>query len=364
MKEGQSLRNNGFWARLRGFRNAPTPDLPESYPACTHVILLDGTMSTLIPGEETNIGLTYRLLSELDPADNTLVYYEPGIQWRGIKRALEVIAGIGINRTIKRSYLFLARNYRPGDQIYLMGYSRGAFAARSLAGLIDTIGLLRKAQITEEMLERVYHLYRCDPRGAEARALKLSRCHDGVSIKLVGVYDTVRALGIRWPIVWRLVPEAHSFHNHTLGPATLNGRHALALNEPRFAYSPVLWQVLPERLPDIQQMWFRGTHGDIGGHLGGWNAARPLSNIPLIWMLSEAEALGLRLPTGWQDRFPIDPLAPSVGSWQGWAKILWRRRRRKIGLDPSEFLHPSAKGSTTIPLPLPLPGVVVGEPAR
>jgi uncharacterized protein (DUF2235 family) len=105
-------------------------------PPHTHVVLLDGTMSSLIPGCETNIGLIYR--SAVGPAASAHVtlYYEPGIQWRGFRRAHEVVAGVGINRQIRRAYLFLARNYQPGDRVVLMGYSRGRLRG-ALAGGAD-----------------------------------------------------------------------------------------------------------------------------------------------------------------------------------------------------------------------------------
>ncbi len=307
------------------------------------MVLLDGTMSSLRRGNETNIGLTYRLLNELGPDKRVMVYYEPGIQWRGVKRAVEVLAGVGINRQIKRSYLFLARNYRPGDRIFLLGYSRGAYAVRSLAGLIDKLGLLRKAQVTEEAMERLYHLYECDPDGAAARSFKESRCHASVPISMVGVYDTVRALGLRWPVLWRLAPQSHEFHNHSLGPSTMHGRHALALDETREAFAPVLWDVPDERQSDIIQMWFRGTHGDVGGNLSGWNAARPLSNIPLVWMLGEAETCGLPLPPHWRSRYLTDAGGPSVGKLRGWGPYFLIRKRRMIGRDPSERVHVTAR---------------------
>jgi uncharacterized protein (DUF2235 family) len=155
-------RNRGLWTRIAGFRSK-APRLPDVRPPHTHVVLLDGTMSSLKPGCETNIGLTYRLLSDLPRDAHVTLYYEPGIQWRGFRRAHEVVAGVGINRQIRRAYLFLARNYRPGDRVVLMGYSRGAYAVRSLAGLIDGMGLLRAAQIDEETLDRVYSLYREAP---------------------------------------------------------------------------------------------------------------------------------------------------------------------------------------------------------
>lgn len=325
-----------FPRRSRGATRAVTAP-PQSF---THVILLDGTMSTLNPGCETNIGLTYRLLSELGPDVPMTLYYEPGIQWRGWRRVHEVMAGIGINRQIRRAYLFLARNYRPGDRVVLMGYSRGAYAVRSLAGLIDKMGLLRSAQITEESLERVYDLYRCEPNGAEAASLKASLCHSHVEISFLGVYDTVRALGLRWPLIWRFTGTPHPYHNHGLGTSTRVARHALALGETREAYTPVLWKV-GDPARDVAQVWFRGNHGDIGGQLDGVHASRPLANIPLTWMLGEAAAQGLPLPADWRARFPIDTSAPSTGPFAGWGKLFWARRRRVPGRDLSERLHPS-----------------------
>ena len=109
-------------------------------------------MSTLAHGQETNIGLSYRLLRDLPESAPVTLYYEPGIQWRGWRRGAEVIAGRGLNGQIARAYLFLARNYRPGDCVMAMGYSRGALAVQALVGLIERQGLLRPAQITPETL--------------------------------------------------------------------------------------------------------------------------------------------------------------------------------------------------------------------
>lgn len=307
-------------------------------PVRTHVVLLDGTMSSLSPGCETNIGLTYRLLRDLEASVPLTLYYEPGIQWRGLRRAHEVMAGIGINRQIRRAYLFLARNYRAGDAIVLMGYSRGAYAVRSLAGLIDQLGLLRAEEITEDRLARIYELYRRDPFEAAAAELRDRHCHPSAPIRFLGVYDTVRALGLRWPVIWRFSGTPHPFHSHALGPSTQTARHALALHESRAAYEPVLWRTDGQKR-DVQQMWFAGNHGDIGGQLGGRRASRPLANVSLRWMLGEAEAAGLPLPRGWRARFPADAAAPSIGPLAGWGKAFWSRRRRRPGDDPSERVH-------------------------
>ena len=91
----------------------------------------------------------------------------------------------------------------------------------------------------------------------------------------------------------------------------------------------------------MEQVWFRGSHSDIGGQLSGFEAARPLANIPMVWMLERAEACGLPLPESWHDRYVRDVTAPSVGTVRGWGKFFLARRRRVIGADPSERLHPS-----------------------
>lgn len=305
-----------------------------------HVIVLDGTMSSLEPGEETNAGLTYRLLQDVNGQVN--LYYEAGVQWTSWQSTLDVMMGRGLNRQIRRAYGFLSSRYRPGDRIFLMGYSRGAFAARSLAGIIDRIGLLRSECATERNVRQAYRLYEANPDGDAAQAFFQEHCHPETEIEMVGVWDTVKALGLRLPILWRLTEERHAFHNHHLGHSIKHGFHALALEETREVFEPVLWECPDGWQGRAEQMWFHGTHGDIGGQLGGFEEARPLANIPLVWMLEKAQDCGLPLPEGWQDRFPVDASAPSVGTWQGLGKMFLIRKRRVIGHDPSEMVHDSA----------------------
>lgn len=327
-----------------GFRQAPEPVADVPAPPRTHVVLLDGTMSSLAPGAETNIGLSYRLLMDL-PRDGSLrVYYEPGIQWRGVRRAHEVMAGIGINRQIRRAYVWLASSYRPGDQVFLLGYSRGAYAVRSLGGLIDRMGLIKRDKLAQDRVEALYELYRSAPGGEAAQAMRAEFCISDVPIRFLGVYDTVRALGMRYPLAWRFLPLPHPYHTHTLGAHIEIARQALAMDETRLAYQPILWDTthaLPDQ--DVAQVWFKGSHGDIGGQLNGKTEARPRSNVALTWMLEEAEAAGLPLPPDWHDRFETDVDAPSVGTFSGFGKLFWERRRRVIGVDASETIHPTAQ---------------------
>jgi uncharacterized protein (DUF2235 family) len=306
-----------------------------------HVVILDGTMSSLQPGQETNAGLTFRLLREGGRRARLSLYYEPGIQWTSWTQAQDVIQGRGMNLQIRRAYGFLASHYRPGDRIYLFGYSRGAYAVRSLAGVIDRVGLIRADQATERNVTLAYRHYQTAPDAPAARAFAAAFCHDEVHIEMVGVWDTVKALGLRLPLLWKLTEARHAFHTPHLGRSVRHGFHALALNETRAAFAPVLWTSAPDWTGNVEQVWFRGAHGDIGGHLGGFVAARPLSNIPLVWMLDRAEACGLPLPPRWRARFPCDPTAPMAGTLRGAGKLFLLRRRRPIGQDRSEHIHPS-----------------------
>ena len=311
----------------------------------THIVMLDGTMSSLTPGSETNVGQMYRLL---EGCGDLCVYYEPGIQWRGWQRSFEVMAGVGINRQIKRAYHWLATHYQPGDHIYFVGYSRGAYAVRALAGLIDRIGLLRDEFATPAKVDRAYDHYMNDATSPEARLFAAHTCHPKVSINAVACFDTVQAIGLRWPLVWRFVPDVHVFRDAMPASITKRGFHALAYDETRMAYAPKLWDVPEHKTGDFEQRWFKGTHGDIGGQLGGFNAARPLSNMSLTWVLEALEADGLAVPAGWRDRFPTDASAPSAGNWRGFGFLFLWRKRRKTGQEATETFDASLTNAAAL----------------
>lgn len=330
------LRN--WFFGLFGRRSRRAADGQRSRGPATHIIILDGTASSLKPGCETNAGLTYQLLREVGQRTNLTVYYEAGIQWRDWRETWDVMTGKGINRQIKRAYGVLASRYRAGDTIMLVGYSRGAYAVRSLAGVIDRVGLLHAEHATVSNIRTAYRHYEA---GATSQAAQSFRdfCHDDAPIEAVGVWDTVKALGMSFPLLWRLSQHKHAFHNSSLGPAVRNGFHALARDERRAAYAPVLWRCPDNWDGHMEQVWFKGTHGDVGGQLSDQMQSRPLSNIPLVWMLEQLEMCEMPLPEGWRNRFPMDVTAPSIGSWHGWAKLFWVRRTRTIGADRSERLH-------------------------
>lgn len=341
---------------LRIGRRVETSAPVRGREPCDHVILLDGTLSTLEPGQETNIGLIYRLLRSNPASSRLSLYYEAGVQWHLWRDTPDVAMGRGINRQIRRAYGWLASHYRPGDRIFLFGYSRGAYAVRSLAGLIDQVGLLKSDHATERNVQLAYRYYQ---RGGNSTFIPVFRrkfCRDTAEIEMIGVFDTVKALGVRLPFLWMWTEPQHEFHNHALSPVVRHGFQALAHDESRAAFAPVLWDTANgDWQGRVEQMWFRGTHGDVGGHLGGDETARPLANIPLIWMMEKAQRCGLSLPQGWRSRFDADPDAHSVGTWHGWGKAFLLRARREVGQDPSERIHGSVRPAARMQFPLALP---------
>ena len=311
--------------------------------ALTHVIILDGTGSSLQNGNETNAGLTYKLLCDAPTSAGLSLYYEAGIQWTDWRSTSDVAMGRGINRQIRRAYGYLASRFHPGDRIVLMGYSRGAFAVRSLAGVIDEVGLLKAEKATVRNVRQAYRHYQCGGDPTVRTAFRRRFCHTDTVIEMIGVWDTVKALGLRLPLLWKLTEPAHAFHNHHLSTVVKHGFHALALHETRAVYQPEMWECDNPREGRVAQVWFRGTHGDVGGHLSGFEASRPLANIPLVWMLERLEDCDVTLPENWRARFPCDASAPSVGLYRGWGKLFLLRRKRVVGQDPSESVHPTAQ---------------------
>ncbi len=326
----------------------------------THVVIVDGTLSRLEDGQETNAGILYKLLREVKPRTDLTVYYHPGIQGTGLSKWVKVAAGIGINLTISASYRQLSTYYNPGDRIMLFGFSRGAYSVRSLAGMITRIGLLQREHVTDRRVERAFRHYETDEVTPAARAFTRAYCHDNIKIELIGVWDTVKALGIQYPLLWRIAPMATDFHDHHLSASIANAYQALALDETRKAYEPILWDETDDFPGHAEQLWFPGAHADVGGHVASDMSARHLSNIPLVWMLERAERSGLPLPSGWQARYPADPAAPMIGNLGGMGKTFIRRARRKACMTPFDALHPSVLDRMKA-LPKYQPKAIIGD---
>ena len=343
-------------------------------PKTVHVFIIDGTMSRLDEGDETNAGLLYKLLKDQGPQRDQTVSYHPGVQATGMKKWVNIAAGIGINQSILEGYATLSSRYEPGDSIMLFGFSRGAYAVRSLAGLINRVGLLRKDAATQRRIHRAFRHYEARKLSPTAQDFSRIYCHENVPIQMLGVWDTVKALGLPYPVLNRLAPMATEFHDHALGQNVANAFQALALDENRSSYAPLPWRVKDEWPGHIEQMWFAGAHPDIGGHVRGRPKARFLANIPLVWMLAKAEACGLKLPPDWEAEFPTNAAAPMAGAYSGIAKFFIARAPREPFKCSSEALHPSVlarraalpryRPRAKIRLPEPKTGSEIERPER
>lgn len=247
-----------------------------------------------------------------------IVLYLRGVGSTGsqIQRLLAGATGAGVEDNIRSAYMFLAQNYRPArkegghdvpaDEIFLFGFSRGAFSARSLAGFISSAGLLKRQRLGD--LRRAWAYYRRvgNRSSKDFCAETGSDCHHDPEITFVGVWDTVGALGIPESIVGLQLNASHEFHDTTPSRIVANAFHALAIDEYRDEYVPTLWTGRAPKGATVEQCWFAGAHSDIGG---GY-ADRRLADIPLVWMARKAEQCGLALQ--WQDDDrPAEPLLPA-----------------------------------------------------
>ena len=307
------------------------------------VFVCDGTLSSLRAGEETNAGQLYRFISRLGADSRQLVRYDPGVQGTGWRKWVNAASGHGINRSIRNGYAFLAQNYRPGDRIFLFGYSRGAFAARSLAGMIGRVGLLQPQYSGPRYVDLAFRFYQIGSDSPARRHFSQNRCQPPVQIEMLGIWDTVKSLGLPYPLLNRLAPMATEFHDDQLAPHIQHGYHALAIDEDRTSYTPILWRRSPDWQGRLEQVWFPGCHSDVGGEVRGVPEARPLGNISLNWMLIRADRHGLVLPDGWQTHFPEDPGAPMIGSWRGTSALFLLRARRQVGMADGETVHLSIR---------------------
>ena len=333
------------WVSTRFLRDRKSKKMPERRlvdEALTHVIILDGTMSRLEPGYQSHARMAYDLLKAAN-SKGVFLHYQRGLQFkdRSYASAMAVLAGRGIDLQIQQAYGALASRYRPGDKIFLLGYSRGAYAVRSLGGIIDRVGLLTREHATQRNVNMAYRLYRNGSVSEIAQCFIREKCHHSTQITAIGVWDTVKALGIRVPLIWRIFAGRHKFHNDQIGSSVCNGFQALALDEMRTAFKPVMWSAPPNWAGSLEQKWFRGNHSDIGGQTFGASISRPLSNIPFVWVMQQLQSRGLLLAEGWDFEISQDVNAPSTGNWRGLQKFFLARSRREVGRYPSERIHSS-----------------------
>ncbi len=225
-----------------------------------------------------------------------IVFYDKGVGTGfGLDRLLGGAFGTGLSKNIGDAYRYLVGHYDEGDEIFLFGFSRGAYTVRSTAGLIRNSGILRREY--SNRFKEAYALYRrrdgrSHPTAIESRLFRKSYSHE-VRIKFIGVWDTVGALGM--PVrglrfVNRLM--GLEFHDVKLSSTVEYAYQALAIDEKRKPFRPAVWEPQPHAVGQtLEQVWFAGVHTNIGG---GY-VDTGLSDIALVWMIEKAETAGLAI---------------------------------------------------------------------
>lgn len=228
-----------------------------------------------------------------------VAHYEAGVGTRRFEQLRGGALGFGLSRNVQSCYRFVVQNYEPGDELFLFGFSRGAFTARSCAGLLRNAGILRREH--EGQIDAAYKLYRAGeaetkPNGTKAIAFRKQWSHPDTDIAFIGVWDTVGSLGIpidgiRLPFLTKL----WSFHDTELSGRVRRAHHALAIDERRKPFRPTLW-TQPDDAPDqlLEQVWFSGVHCDVGG---GY-LDPDLADVALAWMVNRAGDAGLAFHPG------------------------------------------------------------------
>jgi uncharacterized protein (DUF2235 family) len=316
------------------------------------VVCCDGTWQDMV--DRSNV---LRLREALDPS--VKAEYVPGVGTGDLwDRLRGGVTGWGLSAALLHGYRFLVAEYRSGDRISVFGSSRGAYTARSLAGMIAGVGIVDGAGLDERQREaavrqalRRYQALRAERKaaGGGPRAAAAARTENGelrlaydprspdIPVVFVGVWDTVGALGIPSyvgiPDLLRS-RERYEFLDVVLDPRIPHARHAVSLDEMRGPFRPALWQ-RPAPSQDVEQVWFPGDHCDVGG---GHRDDSRLSDGALKWMIEEAEA-AIGLPF---DQAKVAAIVPDAvkgtlhgmprGPWGAVAEIAMQPRPRTTPL--------------------------------
>ena len=316
------------------------------------VVCCDGTWNDSDNGTGyTNVSRLAWAIKPVDERSGTtqIVFYQSGVGTDGdlTSRLGGGALGLGLSHNIRDAYAFVCNNYMSGDEIFLFGFSRGAYTARSIGGLIGYAGLLGKQD-----LDRFFELwdgYKEPDKDDRAAALKKFPARSSVSIKVIGVWDTVGSLGIpadleRFDIL--NFRRYYGFHDTDLGARVEHAFHALALDERRKNFVPTLWKQTADGRKNgqvLKQVWFAGVHSNVGGGYKEHGA----SDIPLAWMASEvAPFLGidfgyLKLRRDVSEKWSLGQLHES---FKGFFAKLPQQRREPLKADQAtsfEKIHAS-----------------------
>jgi uncharacterized protein (DUF2235 family) len=289
------------------------------------ILCADGTWNTphgpAAQPNDTNVRKLYELLLD-DPSQ--LKYYDSGVGTDGspFEHFFGGSMGAGLFQKIQDGYGFLSYVWDPGDEIYIFGFSRGAYTARSLGGMIANFGVPNK-NLDNQTVKRIFDAYRIadhTQRLAAKVSLKAEYGLADVTIRMVGVWDTVGALGVPGHLFDYFDQEKYGFLDTTLNPCIDKAFHAVAIDERRASFLPTLW-ANPDGSPrandeKVQQVWFSGVHCDVGGSY----AETQLSNITLRWMIDNSKMQGLVFDETAVDACltpkPFDPIGNAHDEWK------------------------------------------------
>lgn len=273
-------------------------------------LFLDGTWNTV--KSRTNVSTLHALVADQGNGMTQSRYYEPGVGTGRFDSVRGGALGYGLDGNVIDAYRWLVDQYNDGDAIFIFGFSRGAYTARSLAGLVAKCGLLHRgaAMSVAEVYKR-YQLDRAarpiytldharDHRGTlTAEEVRLLDCSRRVAIRFIGVWDTVGSLGVPFGNIPGLSRKRYLFHNTRLSNLYETVCHALAIDEHRADFAPTLWTKFTPKVPDpptpkprhephVEQRWFVGAHADVGG-----GCETRLNQTALAWMAGKAAEAGL-----------------------------------------------------------------------
>lgn len=302
------------------------------------VVCCDGTWDRPVErhtGQRTctNVYKLWRGIADENAAgEPQRAFYHEGVGTGGrLDRIFGGAFGAGLARNVIGCYRFLALNYDPGDRIYLFGFSRGAYTARSTAGMVRNCGLLRDDNL--DRLGEAFRLYRdrddvTSPASARAREFRQAYAYE-TPIHLIGVWDTVGSLGVPVPIPF--FKPWWAFHDTDLSSTVASAYHAIAIDERRAPFKPTLWTRPHEPSGQVlEQVWFVGCHRDVGGG----EPSPDLADITLQWMVAQAESRGLAFA---DDYFQYVDAPDEMSRFEG----------RSIHPDPDGDIHQSRRGLWT-----------------
>ena len=251
--------------------------------------------------------------------------------------------GSGLHKNILDNYRYIVQNYTPGDQLYLFGFSRGAYTIRCLCGLINNCGIIKRPDAA--LIQQAVNHYKRNgaafaPKSDKSIAFRKRYSHPSREITFVGVWDTVGAMGI--PISFLgLFSDSDEFYDTKLGKNIRIARHALAIDEHRQDFIPTIWKSRSNL--DLKQVWFAGSHSDIGGSYKPDKDGSLIADNALAWMIKEAQSAGLIIEDHLKQNLSTNPLATLHNSRRSFYRIKEKHYRFLENPGIPTLIHESVK---------------------